>query len=86
LVEYLIRFAASAAKEFRDLPGDLKSRLEPAIDSLARNPRPPGTRKIRSEKDLYRVRVGSYRIVYEVHDHDKLVVIMRIRHRREAYR
>ena len=56
------------------------------IKALAEDPRPSGCRKITGLKSDWRIRVGEYRIIYEVNDNDKTVMVMRIRHRREAYR
>ncbi len=74
--EYRIEIAASAAREFDHLPTVLQSRVRKAIDKLGANPRPPGTVKIRGATDLFRFRV---------YDREKLVDIIHIRHRREAY-
>ena len=84
--KYRIEFAASAAKEFRALPKDVQWRAKSAIDGLAGNPRPVTCRKLQGHQRLYRVRVGDYRLVYEINDPAKTVLITRIRHRREVYR
>lgn len=83
--EYRIEFAASAAREFRALPGDVKRRVTAAVDSLRAVQRPAGVRKLTGSDRLYRIRVGHYRIVYEIDDKAKLVRVTRVRHRREAY-
>jgi mRNA interferase RelE/StbE len=67
-MEYHVTFATSALQEFRALPWDLKNRLKISIDGLRENPRPSGIRKIQGRGNLYRLRVGSYRLVYEVDD------------------
>lgn len=81
---YEVRFAASAAREFRKLPPDVRRRLAPAIDALAAAPRPPGVKKLAGASDLYRIRVGDYRVVYEVSDAALLVLVVRVRHRSGA--
>lgn len=86
MAEYEIVFAASAAKEFRTLPSEFKWRVATAIDSLSDEPRPVGVRKLVGHERLYRIRVGSYRIVFEIDDEQKLVRVTGVRHRREAYR
>jgi mRNA interferase RelE/StbE len=83
---YKVEFASSAAKEFRALPAELKRRITPAIDALMQNPYPRGLRKLAGHDKLYRVRVGQYRIVYEIDDDTKSILITRVRHRRDAYR
>lgn len=83
---YEVQFARSAAKEFRSLPTELKHRVGAAIDNLIEDPRPPGVRKLVGHKRLYRIRVGQYRVVYEIDDEEKLLLVTRVRHRREVYR
>ncbi len=84
--QYNVEFVHSAAKEFRALPSDIKLRVGGAIDALEQNPRPAGVRKLAGHTNLYRIRVGVYRVVYEINDKNLLVRVTRVRHRREAYR
>jgi len=83
---YRIEFSHRAAKAYRVLPEDMRRRIEPKIDALAENPRPHGARKIEGQETAFRVRVGDYRIVYEVHDRVLIVMVMIVGHRREVYR
>lgn len=85
MATYEVKFATSAAKEFRSLPLELKRRIGAAIDGLRQDPRPPGVRKLVGHERLYRIRVGQYRVVYEVDDKKQFIRITRVRHRREAY-
>ena len=82
---YTIRFASSAAREFRALHRDVKRRVGIAIDNLSANPRPPGVRKLLGHAKLYRVRVGQYRIIYEIQDDTRLITVTYVRHRNDAY-
>jgi mRNA interferase RelE/StbE len=84
--EYQIKFKSSAAKEFRKLSSQIKERIREAVDQLAENPRPSGVVKLRGEDRLFRIRIGDYRIVYEIDDSAKLVRVTRIRHRKDVYR
>jgi mRNA interferase RelE/StbE len=84
--QHKVVFATSAAKEFRALPIQLKQQVGAAVDGLASNPRPAGVRKLEGGTDLYRVRVGQYRVVYEIDDEALIVRITRVRHRRDVYR
>ncbi len=68
-------------RQIDKLPLDAQERVLEAIVSLADNPRPVGVRKL--EDDLYRIRVGRYRVIYCVDDKERLVVITRIDKRRE---
>ena len=82
MAEYEIRFAASAAREFRALPLDIRRRIGIALDGLRLVPRPSGARKLQGHEQLYRIRVGHYHI----DDQAALLRITRVRHRRHAYR
>lgn len=83
---YSVALAPAADRQFRKLPALVRQRLKPHIDSLASTPRPAGTVKMHGEPNLYRIRVGSYRIVYYVFDRDREVLVVKIRDRREVYR
>ena len=61
-------------------------RIEKNIDSLAANPRPPDCKKLQGVDGLFRVRVGDYRIIYQVKDRELIVLVVRVGHRREVYR
>ena len=76
----------SAEKDLRNLPSEIFRRIIPHIRALAQNPRPPGCHKIANSKNDWRIRIGDYRVVYEVDDKLKQVKVMRVRHRREVYR
>jgi mRNA interferase RelE/StbE len=67
---------------------ELLERIDKAIDSLAKNPRPPGCKKLPSSKfdNLYRIREGDWRILYAVHGEQVLVIILDVRRRNQAYR
>lgn len=83
---YTIDFRPAARRAFKNLPPQIQTRLQPAIDALATNPRPAGCKKLRGEENLWRIRVGDYRIVFEIHDQIFVVLVFAISHRREAYR
>jgi mRNA interferase RelE/StbE len=67
-VPYRVSFAPAALRQFRKLPAAVQRRLSPHIDALADNPRPPGVVKLSGTSDIYRVRVGDHRIVYEIQE------------------
>lgn len=64
----------------------MHARLRVAIDGLAENPRPPGCVKLQGGDELFRVRVGDYRIVYQIQDAVLVVLVVQVGHRREIYR
>jgi mRNA interferase RelE/StbE len=85
-VTYRVEIARRALKSLAVLPRRDQQRIRGAIDLLAVTPRPRNCVAMRGEKSTYRVRVGDYRIVYEVHDNVLLIQVVRIGHRREVYR
>lgn len=80
-----VRIGRSATKELESLPDVIVARVATKIDSLAEQPRPAGCKKLRGADDLWRVRVGDYRIVYAIDDTLSVVEIRVIRHRKDAY-
>lgn len=85
-MSYQIEFSRQADRQFRYLPSQIQQRLKSKIDLLATTPRPPGSEKLSGADQLYRIRVGDYRIVYAVEDDRLLVLVVRVGHRREVYR
>ncbi len=84
--QFTIEFRPAAAREFKKLPHTAKERLGEEIEKLAENPRPPSVKKMAGAENLWRVRVGDYRIIYEIQDARLIVLIVTIGHRREVYR
>lgn len=85
MASYSIQIKRSAAKELAALPTKDRRRVVARIQALAEDPRPPGAEKL-SAQERSRVRQGDYRILYEIHDQILLIVVVRIAHRRDAYR
>lgn len=85
MASYDVRIKPGAAKELGRVPLQDRRRLVARIRDLAVEPRPAGAEKP-SELPLYRLRQGSYRVVYEIADRDRLVTVFRIAHRRDVYR
>ena len=83
---YRVEIARRAVKCLDRLPRREQQRVRAAIDLLADNPRPPGCVAMTGEATAYRVRVGDYRIVYEVLDDRLVVQVVRVGHRRDVYR
>lgn len=85
-MEYQIEIHASAEKDLRRLDSTTFDRIARAIDMLVPDPRPRGARKIRGGIDLYRIRVGAYRIVYQVKEAALVVLVVRVGHRSKVYK
>jgi len=82
---YAVELKPSARKELDSLPDIFLHRIIKKLELLAVHPRPPGCKKLRGYKDLWRIRVGDWRVVYIIDDAAKLVSVTRIAHRREVY-
>jgi len=82
---YHVALTASAARELHGLPSAVVARIVPRLDHLAASPRPPGCKKLKGGDKEWRIRVGDYRIVYEIDDPAKTVDVTRIAHQREVY-
>jgi mRNA interferase RelE/StbE len=85
-VLYRIELTRRAERDFLALPEVEQRRLARRIDALAGNPYPPGSRKLAGAKNLFRIRSGDYRVIYEVRRSVLLVLVIRVGHRREIYR
>jgi len=83
---YEVYLERAAERDLRRLPAEIFYRVVPHIKALAQNPRPSGCHKIAGSKSDWRIRVGDYRVIYEIDERAKAVKVMRVRHRRKAYR
>ncbi len=82
---FRVEIAPLARRQIRKLARKAQQAIIERIEQLAAAPRPPGVKKLVSEDDLYRVRVGDYRIIYQIRDRDLLILIVKVGHRREVY-
>lgn len=82
---YRIEFAKSAEKDLRKIDRSMIPRLLAEIESLETNPRPDGVRKLVGSERTYRIRIGQYRVVYEIEDDRLILFVVRIAHRKDAY-
>jgi mRNA interferase RelE/StbE len=84
MASYKIELKKSAAKELERLPSTVLKRIVEKIESLGKNPRPPGCKKLSGE-EKYRIRVGAYRILYEIADEVLIIYVVKVSHRKEVY-
>jgi mRNA interferase RelE/StbE len=82
--EYTVLILPSAQKQLSKLPNAIASRIEDKLLELEADPRPPGCKKLRGH-DAWRIRIGDYRAIYEIHDGRLVVTVITIGHRREVY-
>ena len=83
---YSIEWKRSAAKELRQLPREVVARVLRAVEELRTNPLPAGVRKLSGAEHTYRIREGSYRIIYSVYTSRLVIEVIRVGHRRDVYR
>ena len=79
-----IEFSSSADKELDALSGDVRTRILKAVSKLSGNPRPSGCKKLKGQ-DAYRIRVGAYRVIYEIRDAVLIVWVVKVGHRSNVY-
>ncbi len=84
--EYVVRLHAAAQKDLDRLPEKLRSRVISRLRILQTEPRPRGCTKLTGSVDVYRIRVGDYRILYRVLNDERIVNISRVVHRSKAYK
>ncbi len=83
---YAVLFKPSAEKALRSLPERAQRRIVAAAEALSDDPRPPGAKKLEGVDDLWRIRVGTYRVVYAIQDKALMVLVVRVAHRKDVYR
>jgi len=85
-VAYSVIIERAALRVLKGLPLHLRTRIDMRLSALAENPRPQGAEKLSGSDCSYRIRVGDYRVLYEIHDQVLRVLVIKIGHRREVYR
>ncbi|MCX5838247.1 MAG: type II toxin-antitoxin system RelE/ParE family toxin [Deltaproteobacteria bacterium] len=83
---YEILIEKAAERDLKKLSAADFERIIPHLNGLAEQARPAGSRKIGGSEHDWRIRVGTYRVIYEIDEKGKTVKILRVRHRREVYR
>jgi mRNA interferase RelE/StbE len=83
---YAVSLAPSAVRQLRKFEPQVRRRLQAAIEMLGTDPRPPAARQLVGGAGEWCVRTGDYRIIYEIHDDQLVVLVLRVGHRREVYR
>lgn len=85
-MSYEVEIAPAARKQIRKLSQKTQKRIVRRLEELEFNPRPAGTEKLAGSRDLYRSRVGDYRIIYRIEDAVLLVLVLKVGNRKEVYR
>jgi len=84
-MRYEVTLAPAAARQLRKFDPHVRRRVQAAIELLAENPRPPAATRLVGGAGEWRVRIGDYRIVYEIQQDQLLVLVLNVGHRREIY-
>ena len=86
-MKFEISVKTSAQKEARKVPPKTLLKLKQALDKLAENPRPHGAKRLQGTKEeIYRIRVGDYRVLYEIKENQLVIIVIRIAHRKNVYK
>ena len=84
-MRYQVILPKSVQKELNRLPDDVAQRILARLAGLETNPRPADVKKLKG-RDAWRIRVGDYRVIYEIHDRVLHIIVITVGHRREIYR
>jgi len=84
-MKYQVILPKSVQKELDRLPDDVARRIVVRLTGLETNPRPADVKKLKG-RDAWRIRVGDYRVIYEIHDRVLQIIVITVGHRREIYR
>ena len=85
MASYSIEFAKSVRRDFKRIPKSDADRILRKIESLAENPRPPESKKLTND-DSHRIRIGNYRVIYDIQDEVLIVLILKVGNRKDVYR
>ena len=83
---YEIIITKSIQKQLDNLPNNIQERVYDKISQLAKEPRPDGVVKLKGYDNEYRIRIGDYRLVYEIQDEQLIVLLVQCKHRRDVYK
>lgn len=83
---YTIIIPKAVQKQLDALPDDVYDRIAAKVQQLAENPRPDGVVKLKGSENEYRIRIGDYRVRYEIEDEELRILLLQCQHRKEVYR
>ncbi|WP_026736327.1 type II toxin-antitoxin system RelE family toxin [Fischerella sp. PCC 9605] len=85
-MSYKVEISKSASKQLKKLSSELQERIQAKIDDLALEPRPSGVKKLKNRENGYRIRIGDYRVIYDIFDDVLLIIVIEIGHRSKVYK
>ncbi len=86
MASYQIEWKRSARKELRKLPSNMIEKIMEEIETLGKNPFPSGCRKLSGSEQTWRIRIGNYRVIYDIFSSILVIEIIRVAHRKDVYR
>jgi mRNA interferase RelE/StbE len=84
-MEYQLTFLPAALRSIKKLPLQVVEKLKPHLEQLSKNPRPLGCKKLKGQTELWRVRAGDYRIIYQIDDGKLVILVVAVGHRKDIY-
>lgn len=84
-MKYAVQFSPRAQRDLRSPPAQVVQRVLPRIETLTDEPRPAGAKKLSGDHDVWRIRIGDYRILYAINDHIRIVEVRKVGHRKDIY-
>jgi mRNA interferase RelE/StbE len=85
-MSYTVIVPKPVQKQLDDLPNIVRNRVIEKIALLAEDPLPPGAIKLKGYENTYRIRIGDYRVIYEINDKESIVILLRCQHRKDVYK
>ncbi|MEH2227960.1 type II toxin-antitoxin system RelE family toxin [Nostoc sp.] len=85
-MSYKVEILKGALKQLKKLSPELQERIQVKIDDLAIEPRPNGVKKLKGQENAYRIRVGEYRVIYDIFDDILVVNVVELGHRSKVYK
>ncbi|AVH69580.1 MAG: type II toxin-antitoxin system RelE/ParE family toxin [Nostoc sp.] len=85
-MSYKVEILRGALKQLKKIPSELQERIQIKIDDLATEPRPNGVKKLKGKENAYRIRVGDYRLIYDIFDDLLVVNVVEVGHRKNIYK
>ncbi|MBN3888659.1 MAG: type II toxin-antitoxin system RelE/ParE family toxin [Nostoc sp. JL31] len=85
-MSYKVEILRGALKQLKKIPSELQERIQIKIDDLATEPRPNGVKKLKGKENAYRIRIGDYRVIYDIFDDLLVVNVVEVGHRKNIYK
>lgn len=83
---YQIEWRKSTKRDLKKIPPEEVTKIISSVEALKSNPRPVGSVKLSGSQYAYRIRIGNYRVIYEIYDHKVIIEVVKVGHRRDIYR